>query len=80
MLTEIDFWDIIREIDADMRRLQWSEAKGREYLKRKYGTHTRFRLNDEQLLEFRDYLKTLPVKGLKLRKINLRANFLTNQK
>ena len=80
MATKIDFWYLIREIDGEMSRLSWTEEQGREYLKRKYGTHTRFRLNDQQLLEFRDYLKALPNKRLKLKKINLRANFPMNRK
>ena len=62
MSIEIDFWYLISEIDDEMRRIGWDVEQGKRYLRAKYGTHTRFRLADQQLLEFWDYLKSLPVK------------------
>jgi hypothetical protein len=69
MSQQLDFWDVMGDIDRELKRLNWNEAKGRAYLKATYGTHTRFRLTDIQLLEFRGYLKSLSASKLKLRKI-----------
>jgi hypothetical protein len=60
MSKQLDFWDVMSDIDRDLQRLNWDETKGRAYLKATYGTHTRFRLTDTQLLEFRSYLSHLP--------------------
>ncbi len=40
-----------------MQRLGWSQEKGRDYLVKTYGVKSRLYLTDEQLIEFRDYLK-----------------------
>ena len=54
----IDWEDIKNEIDVSMKRLGWSERKGKEYLIKRYGKSSRLHLTDEQLIEFNCYLKS----------------------
>ena len=43
-----------------MQRVGWDLDKGREHLINTYGKKSRKLLNDEQLLGFWNYLKSLP--------------------
>ena len=54
----IDWEDIKEEIDVSMKRLGWSQKRGRDYLIKRYGKSSRLQLTDAELIEFRDYLKT----------------------
>ncbi|MDJ0744560.1 MAG: hypothetical protein QNJ32_14540 [Xenococcaceae cyanobacterium MO_167.B27] len=54
-----DFWDIIQELDDRMKLLGWDRSQGKEYLSQTYNVSTRFRLNDEQLLEFLSFMRKL---------------------
>jgi hypothetical protein len=56
----MDFNDIKRKTDIEIKRLGWSSAQGREFLMSRYGKRSRLELTDEQLLEFLRYLETLP--------------------
>ena len=80
IVTEVSFWDVIADIDAEMTRLSWDIEQGKAYLKANYGTHTRFRLNDEQLLGFRDYLISLPDKQVISLKLCLKTKLLSYSK
>ncbi len=51
-------WEQIRdEIDSNMKRLGWSVRQGKEYLIKRYGKSSRLHLSDEELIEFKNYLK-----------------------
>ncbi len=54
----IDYQELIAEIDAEMERLGWSANKGVDYIQKHYGVKSRVKLNDIQLIEFSNYLKT----------------------
>ena len=43
-----------------MKRLGWSHAQGREYLRRTYGRNSRQDLSDQELLDFLQYLRSQP--------------------
>ncbi len=49
--------DLIRAIDEEMKRLNWSKHDGKIYLQRTYGKKSRIQLTDEEIWEFFDYLK-----------------------
>ncbi len=51
-----DFNEVIRSIDEEMRRLNWSRGEGKDYLVKTYGVKSRLKLTDEQLIEFLNYL------------------------
>ncbi|MDJ0534158.1 MAG: hypothetical protein QNJ70_17025 [Xenococcaceae cyanobacterium MO_207.B15] len=51
-------WEQIKgEIDKLMKCKGWSAKQGKEYLIKRYGKSSRLHLTDEQLIEFREYLK-----------------------
>ncbi|OKH39597.1 hypothetical protein NIES2119_04780 [[Phormidium ambiguum] IAM M-71] len=52
--------DIIALTNIELRRLNWSIQERRRYLKKTYGKQSRQQLKDEELLEFLNYLKSLP--------------------
>ena len=56
----MDFNEIKQKTDIEIRRLNWTKDKGREFLMSRYGKKSRLHLKDEQLLEFLRYLETLP--------------------
>ena len=43
-----------------MKRLNWSKGDGKDYLVKTYGVKSRHKLSDRQLVEFLNYLKSLP--------------------
>ena len=65
-ITKLDFWEVIEDINQEMKRLRWTEQKGRRFLTDRYGKNSRLKLSDQQLLEFRDYLKSLPSTRIKI--------------
>lgn len=56
----IDLSDIIAQTSVELKRLGWSEARGRNYLQRTYGKRSRQQLTDEELLDFLHYLQAEP--------------------
>ncbi len=54
---EWDFDEVIKGIDAEMARLGWNQADGINYLETIYGVKSRYKLSDEQLIEFWHELK-----------------------
>ena len=59
-VIELEFAEMIEVIDKEMNRLGWSVSDGKQYLMETYGKKSRRKLSDEELLEFWDYLKSLP--------------------
>lgn len=56
----LDFSDIIARTDIELKRLNWTQEQGRDYLLSTYGKKSRLHLSDEELLEFLHYLETQP--------------------
>jgi hypothetical protein len=59
----IDLSDIIAQSSVELKRLGWSESRGRSYLQRTYGKRSRQQLTDEELLDFLHYLQAEPSPG-----------------
>lgn len=58
-LTEpIDFSEVLAQTNIEIRRLQWTQAQGRDFLIERYGKRSRQVLSDEELLDFLAYLKS----------------------
>ena len=57
----IDFGDILNQTDQELKRLGWTSEKGQEYLLETYGKHSRKLLEDDELLEFLEYLQNLDI-------------------
>ncbi|WP_448381564.1 hypothetical protein [Gloeomargarita sp.] len=57
---KLDVLDILAQTTAEMKRLGWSHAQGREYLRRTYGRNSRQDLSDQELLDFLQYLRSQP--------------------
>jgi hypothetical protein len=55
-----DFSDLIAKTTVEIKRLKWTDEQGRDYLIRTYGKRGRSLLNDQQLREFLDYLRSQP--------------------
>lgn len=51
---------VMDKIDAEMKRLGWTMEDGRDYLKKTYGKLSRRLLNEEQLIDFLNYLESQP--------------------
>lgn len=60
----IDRSDELAKTDVEMARVGWSKKDGRDYLRRTYRKESRFELNDQELLEFLQYLESLPSANL----------------
>lgn len=60
----IDRSDELAKTDVEMARVGWSKKDGRDYLRRTYRKESRFELNDRELLEFLQYLESLPSANL----------------
>ena len=75
----IDFNDVIADIDHHLKRIGWDKEKGKEYLLAKYGKPSRLRLEDNELLEFRDFLANyeegsgITLQELKIPRLRLRS-------
>ncbi|MDY7016327.1 MAG: hypothetical protein SVX43_22565 [Cyanobacteriota bacterium] len=59
--SPMDFSDIIAQTNLELKRLGWTNEQGRQYLLETYGKRSRQLLNDRELLEFLEYLKSQPV-------------------
>jgi hypothetical protein len=59
----IDLSDVIAQSSVELKRLGWSESRGRSYLQRTYGKRSRQQLTDEELLDFLHYLQAEPSPG-----------------
>ena len=57
-IIEYDFNEIKSAIDKELKRLGWSNERGKQHLISTYNKKSRLSLSDEELLEFGNYLKT----------------------
>jgi hypothetical protein len=62
MEREIELQNIINQTNTEMQRVGWSTKQGRSHLIKTYNKRSRYQLNDDQLLEFLNHLKSLPTK------------------
>ena len=60
IVDEEGFHRLIRLTDQQQKRLGWSSQQAREFLLTMYGKRSRYLLTNEEMLDFYDYLKTLP--------------------
>lgn len=58
--TPVDLSEVIAGTTVQMKRLGWTKLQGREYLLNTYNKPTRADLTPEELLEFFNYLESLP--------------------
>jgi hypothetical protein len=58
--AETSFEDIIDKTNLHLKRLKWTNEQGRLYLLEAYGKRSRHLLTNEELLEFLQYLESLP--------------------
>lgn len=56
----IDFTNVIAQTSLEIKRLQWTQEQGKNYLIATYGKRSRQLLTDEELLEFLEYLRQQP--------------------
>ncbi|NCJ08642.1 hypothetical protein GS597_19450 [Synechococcales cyanobacterium C] len=56
----LDLSDVITQTDVELKRLRWTTAKGRKYLEQVYSKRSRQHLTTPELLEFLQYLQSLP--------------------
>lgn len=56
----VDHSDLIARIGVEIGRVGWNKRQGSEYLQHKYGKKTRQELTDDELVEFLEYLESLP--------------------
>lgn len=55
-----DSSDVIAKTDVELKRLKWTTKQGRDYLQQAYGKLSRHLLTEEELLDFLQYLESLP--------------------
>lgn len=60
----IDLSDVIAKTDVEMERVGWTPQQGREYLIQTYGKRGRTLLTEDELLDFLQYLESLPAPDL----------------
>ncbi|PSF38619.1 hypothetical protein C7H19_03690 [Aphanothece hegewaldii CCALA 016] len=56
----MDYTEVIDRTSVEMKRLGWTNDQGKEYLISTYGKRSRQLLDDQQLIEFLQYLESLP--------------------
>ena len=56
----VDLSDVIAKTDVELERLGWTPQQGREYLINTYGKRGRTLLTEEELLDFLNYLESIP--------------------
>ena len=53
----LEFWDVIGQIDQELKRIGWSQEKAVNHIQFYYGVKSRMHLKDDELLEFLEFLK-----------------------
>jgi hypothetical protein len=56
----IDFSEVIARSNVELKRLNWTNEQGKNYLLQTYGKRSRQLLSDEELIEFLQYLESQP--------------------
>ena len=55
----LDFWDVIAQIDQELKRIGWSQEKAVNHIQFYYGVKSRMHLKDDELLDFLEFLKSM---------------------
>lgn len=63
-MEPVDFSEVIAQTDVEMQRLGWTIDQGREHLIKNYGKRSRTFLTEVELLDFLQYLVSLPTPTL----------------
>lgn len=63
-MEPVNFSEVIAQIDVEMQRLGWTTDQRREHLKKNYGKRSRILLTEVELLDFLQYLASLPTPTL----------------
>ena len=63
-MEPVNFSEVIAQIDIEMQLRGWTTVQGREYLKKTYGKRSRTLLTEVELLDFLQYLESLPTPTL----------------
>ena len=56
---QVNYADVVTDSDILMKAIGWSVEQGRKYLTAKYGKRSRLYLDDRELFEFTNYLRSL---------------------
>jgi hypothetical protein len=57
-LESIDPMDLIAKTDIELERLRWTKEQGRDFLLQHYGKRSRHVLNERELLDFLNHLRS----------------------
>ncbi|WP_442937632.1 hypothetical protein [Nostoc sp.] len=63
-MEPVNFSQVIAQMDIEMQLRGWTTVQGREYLKKTYGKRSRTLLTEVELLDFLQYLESLPTPTL----------------
>ncbi len=58
ILESIDPMDLIAKTDIELERLRWTKEQGRDFLLQHYGKRSRHVLNEQELLDFLNHLRS----------------------
>ncbi|MGA7952281.1 MAG: hypothetical protein WCA07_02060 [Gloeobacterales cyanobacterium] len=56
----IDLAELIAQTNVEMKRIGWMAKQGQDYLQRTFGKRSRQQLDEEELAEFLEFLKSQP--------------------
>jgi hypothetical protein len=58
--VSIDLSELIAQTNVEMKRIGWMAKQGQDYLQRTFGKRSRQQLDEEELAEFLEFLKSQP--------------------
>jgi hypothetical protein len=58
--NSIDLSELIAQTNVEMKRIGWMAKQGQDYLQRTFGKRSRQQLDEEELAEFLEFLKSQP--------------------
>ena len=59
LFNQEEYKELKAQTTKEIRRIGWSKKQGMKYIKEKYGVSDRAQMSIEQLIEFRDYLRSI---------------------
>jgi hypothetical protein len=58
--ASVDLSELIAQTNVEMKRIGWMAKQGQDYLQRTFGKRSRQQLDEEELAEFLEFLKSQP--------------------
>jgi hypothetical protein len=58
--ASLDLSELIAQTNVEMKRIGWMAKQGQDYLQRTFGKRSRQQLDEEELAEFLEFLKSQP--------------------